>query len=101
MKRWKGDSGGLGLVRELPAGDDEMPTHCAEERRGELSRRRRNFRGVGHCGEACFRQLKDYCDDFGSCHLGFSFYLSSFFFAVNFPVPYHFLDCWVLWLRLR
>lgn len=37
MKRWKGDSGGLGLVRELPVVDDETPTHCAEERRGNLA----------------------------------------------------------------
>jgi hypothetical protein len=79
-------------VRELPAVDAEMPTHCAEERRGTQPTSAK-LSGVGHCGEACFRQAKDYCDDFGNCHLGFSFCLSSFFFAVKFFVPSHFLDC--------
>ena len=100
MKRWKGDSGGLGLVRELPAVDDEMPTHCAEERRGNLADIGQTI-GEWVTGEACFQQPKDYCNDFGNCHLGFSFCLSSFFFAVNFSVLSYSLDCWALWLRLQ
>ena len=50
------------MVRELPGVDNEMPKHCAEERRG--SRRRQNYQEWVAVGKLIFDGLKTIVNDF-------------------------------------